>query len=133
MKKNASQAIPSPNKCALCGDYFCMLRSTFNKCGFCHRVSLIHHSSFIWKVSTTKIWFIKHIKILCSKCSIDSQYSIDTDSSSSSLSRRNSLTGSLLSSPKVFMWQCRLCSEQREVTTNRASLSLKRKQNKVFF
>ena len=39
MKKNASHSISSPNKCALCADYFCVLRSAPNKCAFCHRVS----------------------------------------------------------------------------------------------
>lgn len=104
MKKNASQAIPSPNKCALCGEYFCMLGSKPNKCAFCYR-------------------------ILCSKCCIDSQYTAENDPAnrSRSASRRSSLTGSLIPNSKTYTWQCRLCSEQREVilqTNNYQKLTL---------
>ncbi len=94
MKKNASQSIASSNKCALCGDYFCMLRYTPNKCAFCHR-------------------------ILCSKCCIDTlQYTPSVNNvSNNRLTRRNSLTNSLLNTTsKTLVWQCRLCSEQREVS-----------------
>ena len=92
MKRNASRAgCPSPNRCALCGDYFCLLRSVPNQCGFCH-------------------------KILCTKCCIDTQYTVDDDSTGGSMqSRRNSTSNISMSSTKVVVYLCRLCSEQREV------------------
>ena len=94
MKRNANRAgCPSPNRCALCGDYFCLLRSVPNQCGFCH-------------------------KILCTKCCIDTQYTVDDDSSTGGgpmQSRRNSTSNISVTSTKVVVYLCRLCSEQREV------------------
>jgi hypothetical protein len=99
MKRNANQSLSSPNRCALCGDYFCLIRSTPNQCGFCQ-------------------------KILCNKCCVDTHYNVDDDTmtlnGTASNSRRNSIT-SINNAPsnsnKVVVYLCRLCSEQREVNT----------------
>ena len=102
MKRNANQAgcAPSPNRCALCGDYFCLLRTAPTQCSSCN-------------------------KILCNKCCIDTECTVDSDlSSNPSQSRRNSsssisMTNSFISSSsnnaKVVVYLCRICSEQREV------------------
>ncbi|RNA34934.1 rabphilin-3A isoform X1 [Brachionus plicatilis] len=101
MKRNASQAgcNLSPNRCALCGDYFCLLRTAPTQCSSCNM-------------------------ILCNKCCIDTECTIDNDlSSNPSQSRRNSssngsmansLIGSASTNSKT-VYLCRICSEQREV------------------
>lgn len=113
MKRNASQSSSqSQNRCAICGDYFCLIRTVPSQCSSCQ-------------------------KILCNKCCIDTQYSLDDDygpaattsngrSASSSVMRRNSSNslsghgsggggGSSNGNHKVTIYLCRLCSEQREV------------------
>lgn len=39
MKRNASQPKKSPNCCALCGDYFSIVRSAQNQCSSCFKVN----------------------------------------------------------------------------------------------
>jgi hypothetical protein len=107
MKRNASQSSsPSQNRCAICGDYFCLLRTVPSQCGSCQ-------------------------KILCNKCCIDTQYTLtdedfpnNNNNSTSAQSRRNSSSNSMSmsmysssanSNNKVTVYLCRLCSEQREV------------------
>lgn len=102
MKRNANQSLSSPNRCALCGDYFCLIRSTPNQCGFCQ-------------------------KILCNKCCVDTHYNVDDDTmtlNGTTNSRRNSITSINNAPPnnKVVVYLCRLCSEQREVLNECALL-----------
>lgn len=93
MKRNANQSTSNntaSNKCALCGDYFYLLRSMPNQCSSCR-------------------------KILCTKCCIDTPYNNDSNVSS----RRNSFALQQQSGPgnenRSVVYLCRLCSEQREV------------------
>lgn len=101
MKRNATQngSGLSSNRCSLCGDYFCLIRTAPTQCNSCNM-------------------------ILCNKCCIDTECSIDNDSSKSTLqSRRNSSTNisttnsciAPTSSNSKTVYLCRICSEQREV------------------
>ena len=121
LKRNASQTncSPSQNRCGICGDYFCLIRSSPNLCGSCQR-------------------------LLCNKCSIDTPFNYDDYMNASTSngmtntipyninagSRRSSSvsltgTGTTYSSAsngaacggngRMFVYLCRLCSEQREV------------------
>lgn len=101
MKRNATQTGCglSSNRCSLCGDYFCLLRTAPTQCNSCNM-------------------------ILCNKCCIDTECTIDNDLSNNSLqSRRNSssnlsMTNSFIgqtSGNSKTVYLCRICSEQREV------------------
>ena len=97
MKRNASQSVvSSTNRCALCGDYFYLLRNMPSQCNICKR-------------------------ILCAKCCIDTQFTVDNSQNGSIISsRRNSLTGQQNgmngnnNENRCLVYLCRLCSEQRE-------------------
>jgi hypothetical protein len=112
MKRNASHSnSSSSNRCALCGDNFYSLRSLPNQCSLCK-------------------------KILCAKCCIDTQCTLEDlqnsasnfspynsySNQASSSSRRSSVQNSsngysnIYNDPsqKVVVYLCRLCSEKRE-------------------
>lgn len=46
MKRNASQPKKSPNCCALCGDYFSIVRSAQNQCSSCFKVNKHYRIKF---------------------------------------------------------------------------------------
>ncbi|CAF0734462.1 unnamed protein product [Brachionus calyciflorus] len=116
MKRNANQAgtAISPNRCALCGDYFCLIRTAPTQCSSCNR-------------------------ILCNRCCVDTECTVDNDissnpsqsrrNSSSSLSMTNSFISSSSSNAKVVVYLCRICSEQREFLKKSGAWFLKKFPN----
>lgn len=114
MKRNVTKSMSSQagsssgksgNRCSLCGDYFCLIRSMPTHCNFCR-------------------------KLLCSKCCIETQYYNENNNDSScnhSLSRRSSITSMCSnSSSKTSIYLCRLCSEQREFLKKSGAWFLKK-------
>lgn len=101
MKRNATQSSCSlsSNRCSLCGDYFCLIRTAPTQCNSCR-------------------------KILCNKCCIDTECTVENDltcktlqsrkNSSNNLSVTNGLIGTASNFSKT-LYLCRICSEQREV------------------
>lgn len=127
LKRNASQTNCSTtqNRCGICGDYFCLIRASPNLCGSCQRV-------LCNKCSIDTPFNYEDYMNTASANGGTNQATYNANSGSSRRSSSISLTGAsgnfsshspypgsngaIGGNGRMFVYLCRLCSEQREVS-----------------